>query len=75
MYVCIHVSMLLSDRVFRDHSCGRIIAYAREQHEEVPGLTRNQLGRVVMTNIRGHYHVDIIWYCILVLCLCLCYDR
>jgi len=35
----------------------------------------NQVGRVVMTNIWGQYHVDMNWYFILVLCLCLCYDR
>ena len=51
MYVYIHVSMLLSDRVVMDHSCGGKIAYVGEQHEEVLGLTRNQVGRVVMTNI------------------------
>ena len=67
--------MLLSNRVFRDPSCGGMIAYVGEQHEEVLGLTRNQLGRVVMKNIRGMYHLDMIWYCILVLCLCLCYDK
>jgi len=37
--------------VVRDHSCGGMIAYAGEKHEEVPGLTRNQLGRIVKTNI------------------------
>lgn len=51
MYVCIHVSMLLSNRVVRDHSCGGMTSYAGEEHEEVPGLTRNQLGRIVTTNI------------------------
>ena len=51
MYVGIHVSMLLSDRVVKDHSCGGMISYAGERHEEVPGLTRIQLGRVVTTNI------------------------
>ena len=58
MHVCIHVSMLLSDKVVRDHSYGGMISYVRERHEEVPGLMRNQLGRVFMTNIRGQYHVD-----------------
>ena len=43
--------MLLSNMVVRDHSCGGMIAYAGEKHEEVPGLTRNQLGRIVKTNI------------------------
>ena len=42
---------------------------------KVPGVTRNKLGRVLMTNIQGQYNVDKIWYCILVLFLCLCYDR
>ena len=60
MYVCIHVSMLVSNSVVRDHSCGGMIAYVGEQHEEVPGLTRNQLGRVFTTNTRGQYHVDMI---------------
>ena len=51
MHVCIHVCMLLSNMVVRVHSCGGMIAYAREKHEEVPSLTRNQLGRIVATNI------------------------
>lgn len=46
-----YVSMLLSDRVFSDHSYVGIIAYAGERHEEVLGPMRNQLGRVVTTNI------------------------
>jgi len=58
MYVYIHVSMFLSDRAVRDHSCGRMITYERERHEKVPGLMRNQLGRAVTTNIRGQYQVD-----------------
>jgi len=33
IYLCI----LLSDRVIRDHSCGGMITYAGERHEEVPG--------------------------------------
>ena len=33
MYVCIYV---LFDRVFRVHSCGGLIAYVGEWHEEVP---------------------------------------
>lgn len=32
---------------------------------------RNQMGKVVTTNIRGQYLVDMNWYCILVLFLCL----
>ena len=51
MYVCIHVSMSLPDRVVRDHSCGGMIAYASEGIEEVHGLTRNQLGRVGLKNL------------------------
>ena len=43
--------MLLYDRVVRDYSCGGMITYVGEQHEEVPGLTKNQLGRVVTRNI------------------------
>lgn len=38
MYVCIHVSMSLPDRVVRDDSYGGMIAYAFEWHDEVPGL-------------------------------------
>ena len=51
IYVCIYISMSLYDRVIKDHSCGRMIAYEGEWHEEVPGLTRNQLGRVALTNL------------------------
>lgn len=51
MYVCIDVSMSLSDRVIKDHSCGRMISYVSEGHEKVHGLTRNDLGGVVLTNI------------------------
>jgi len=36
MYVYIHVFMSLSDRIVKDHSCGEIIAYAGEWHDEVP---------------------------------------
>jgi len=50
--------MLISNRVVRDNSCEGMIAYAGEPHEEVSGLMRNQLERVVTTNIRGQYHVD-----------------
>jgi len=52
--------MLLSDKVVRDYFCGQMIAYAGEQDEEVLRLMRNQLGRIVTTDIRGHYHVDMI---------------
>jgi len=51
MYVCIHVSMPLFNRVIRDHSCERMIAYVGEWLEEVSGLTRNQLGGVVLKNL------------------------
>jgi len=50
--------MSLSDRFFRDHSFGGMVAYAGELHAEVPRLMGNQVGRVVMTNIQGQYHVD-----------------
>jgi len=46
MYLSNYVSMPLSNRVVKDHSCGGIIAYASEWHEEVPNLMRNQVGRV-----------------------------
>ena len=59
MYVCNHVSMSLFDRVVRDHSCGEIIAYAAEWHDEAHGHMGNQVGRVVMKNIQGQYHVDV----------------
>lgn len=58
MYVYIHVSMSLSDKVVRDHSYGGMIAYAGEWYDEVPSLMGNQVGRVVMKNIQGQYHVD-----------------
>jgi len=48
MYVCIYV---LSERVVRDHSCGGMIAYAGECHDEIPSLMWNQVGRLVMKNI------------------------
>ena len=56
IYVCIYVSMSLFDRVIKDRPCGGMIAYAGEWHEEVHGLTRNQLRRVVLKNTQGHYH-------------------
>ena len=37
LYVCMHVHILLSDRVVRDHDYGGMIAYAGEWHEEVLG--------------------------------------
>ena len=51
--MCVHVCvcMFLSDRVVRDHSYGGMIAYASEWHDEVLGLMRNEVGRVVMKNI------------------------
>lgn len=58
MFVCIHAYMSLSAKVVRDHSCGGMIAYAGEWHDEVPGLMGNQVGRVVMKNIQGRSHVD-----------------
>ena len=58
MYVCIHVFMSLSDRVVRDHSYEGMIAYSSEWYDKVPGLMGNQVGRVVMKNIQGQYHVD-----------------
>ena len=57
IYVCIYVSMSLSRRVVKDHSCGGMIAYAGEWHEEILGFMGNQVGRVVLTNLRGQYHV------------------
>ena len=47
MYVC----MLLSDMVNMDHSCGGMIAYACEWHEEVPSVMRNQLGGEMPTKL------------------------
>ena len=43
--------MSLPNGVVRDHSCGRMIAYASEWHEEVPGIMKNKLGRVALTNL------------------------
>ena len=57
MYVCIHVSMSLSNKVARDNSCGGMIAYVGEWHDEVLGLMGNPVGRVVFTNLQGQYHV------------------
>ena len=37
IYECIYVSMSLSDRVVKDHSCRRMISYAGEWPEEIPG--------------------------------------
>lgn len=71
MYVWIHVSKSLFDRVVKDHSCGGMISYASEWNKEVLGLVRNQVGRVVMTIIRVRYHVDMNLYCIILLLLCL----
>ena len=51
IYVSIYLYMSLFDMVVKDHSCGGMIAYAEELHEEVLCLTRNQLGRIVITNI------------------------
>ena len=50
IYVCMYVSMSLSDRVIRNFPCGGMIAYVGEWHEEVPGYG-DQVGRVVMTNL------------------------
>ena len=36
IYACMYVSMSQSDRVVRDCSCGGIISYAGEWHEEIP---------------------------------------
>ena len=41
--------MSLYERVFKDHSCGGMISYAGESHEEFLGLMRNQVGRVTLT--------------------------
>lgn len=70
MYTCMYVSISLSNRVIKNRPCGGMIAYAGECHEEVPSLTRNQLRRVVMTNIQGHYHVFMSCYYVFILCLC-----
>ena len=37
MFICMYVCMSLSDRVIRNHSCGGMITYAGEWHEEIPG--------------------------------------
>ena len=46
-FICMYVSMSSSDRVVRDHSCGGMISYASEWHEETPNIMGNQVGRVV----------------------------
>jgi len=38
MYVCVHVSTSLSDRVIRNHACEGVIAYGGEWHDKVIGL-------------------------------------
>jgi len=57
LYVRMYVSMSQSDRVVKDRPRGGMIAYTREWHEDVPGLMRNQLRRVIMKNIQGQYHM------------------
>jgi len=52
-----YVSMSLPNKVIRNRSCGGIISYAVELHEEVRSLMSNQLTRVVMKNIQGQYHM------------------
>ena len=37
-YIHMYVSMSLYDRVFKDRSCGGMIANASEWYEDVPGL-------------------------------------
>jgi len=37
IYVCIYVSMSLYDRVVKYCSCGGMISYVGEWHEEIPG--------------------------------------
>ena len=36
--ICVCVCVLLFNRVIRNHSCGGMISYASEFHEELPGL-------------------------------------
>ena len=50
-YICIYVSMSLHDRVFKDHSCGGMISYVGEWHEEALGIMTNQVGRVTPTDL------------------------
>lgn len=61
--------MSLSHRVVKDHACGGISAYASEWNEELPSLMRNQVGRVVLKNLRGQYHVDMNLYYLIILCI------
>jgi len=42
--------MPLFEKVVKDHSCGGMIAYTGEWHDEF-SVMRNQVGRVVMKNI------------------------
>ena len=51
MIICIYVCMSLSNRVSMDHSCGGMISYAGEWHDEVPDFMRNQVGRVALTGL------------------------
>ena len=75
IYVCMYVPMSLYDRDFKGHSCGGMIAYAGELLGEVLGLMRNQVGGVTLTYLWDRYHVDMNWYYMLVLCLCLSYGH
>jgi len=69
MYLCYYLTGLLGIIlveecfIMQENDMNRFLVY------------EESIGRVVTTNIQVQYHVDMIWYCILVLCLCLCYDR
>jgi len=52
-----YVSMSLSKKVIKNHPYGGMIAYLGEWHGEIHVLTSNQLRRVIMKNIQGHYHM------------------
>ena len=61
--------MSLSNMVIMNRPCGGMISYIGEWHEEILVLMRNQLGRVVMTNICGAMYMLDKWLCVhIILC-------
>ena len=50
--VCMYESMSLSNKAFKYHSCGGLISYVGEWHEEVLGYEESS-GRVALIDLRG----------------------
>jgi len=70
MYVC----MSFPDMVIKDHACWGMISYVGEWHEEVHVYDESS-GGVALTNLWVQYHVDMNWYYVIMMCLCLFYGR